>query len=271
MNVVNATDPGGVGFAQYLKEGYLSYLAPVGKGLQIDVGKFVTPMGEEVIESKDNWNYSRGILFTYAIPFYHFGVRTKYTFNDKVSINADLINGWNNIVDNNTGKTGCFTLSLTPNKKFSLVQNYMIGPEMANTNKHFRQLSDTTMTYNPTSKLSLAVNYDYGRGDMPVGFLNPVWWSGVAGYLRYAFTDSVALSTRYEYYDDHDGFTLGTAPAHINEVTETFEKTLHKNFITRLEFRYDNANQPIFAKASTFTDYQPTIALGLIYTFDWKE
>jgi len=79
MNVVNATDPGGLGFAQYLKEAYFSYLAPLGKGLQIDVGKFVTPMGAEVIESKDNWNYSRGLLFNYAIPFYHFGARASPT------------------------------------------------------------------------------------------------------------------------------------------------------------------------------------------------
>ena len=43
-------------------------------------------------------------------------------------------------------------------------------------------------------------------------------------------------------------------------------RSLHKNFITRLEFRYDNANNPLFAKASTFTDYQRTIELGLIYT-----
>ena len=77
MNVVNSTDPGGLGFGQYLKEAYFSYLAPVGKGLQVDAGKFVTPHGAEVIETKDNWNYSRGLLFSYAIPFYHFGVRAK--------------------------------------------------------------------------------------------------------------------------------------------------------------------------------------------------
>ena len=77
MNVVNSTDPGGLGFAQYLKEAYFSYLAPVGKGLLFDFGKFVTQHGAEVIESKDNWNYSRGLLFTYAIPFYHFGLRAK--------------------------------------------------------------------------------------------------------------------------------------------------------------------------------------------------
>src|ERR1019366_2297830 len=52
MNAVNGTTPGTLGFAQYLKEAYFSYLMPVGKGLQVDVGKYVTPMGSEVIESK---------------------------------------------------------------------------------------------------------------------------------------------------------------------------------------------------------------------------
>src|SRR5208337_5200496 len=54
MNVVNSAEPGELAFGQYLKEAYGSYLAPVGKGLQIDFGKFVTPAGAEVIESKDD-------------------------------------------------------------------------------------------------------------------------------------------------------------------------------------------------------------------------
>ena len=106
MNTVNGSEPAaGLGFDQYLKEAYFSYLAPVGKGLQIDVGKFVTPHGAEVIETKDNWNYSRGLLFSYAIPYYHFGMRAKYSFNDKYSLTGYFVNGWNNVVDNNTGKT----------------------------------------------------------------------------------------------------------------------------------------------------------------------
>ena len=71
----------------------------------VDVGKFVTPMGAEVIESKDNWNYSRDFLFTRAIPFYHFGARAKYTFNDKYSATGYVLNGWNNIVDSNSGQS----------------------------------------------------------------------------------------------------------------------------------------------------------------------
>ena len=74
-------------------------------------------MGAEVIETKDNWNYSRGLLFTYAIPFYHFGVRAKYAFNDKYSLTGFLVNGWNNVVDNNSGKTYGVAVAGLPRQK----------------------------------------------------------------------------------------------------------------------------------------------------------
>ncbi|HEX5482508.1 MAG TPA: outer membrane beta-barrel protein, partial [Terriglobia bacterium] len=216
MNVVNASDPGGLGFAQYLKEAYASYLVPVGKGLQIDFGKFVTPAGAEVIETKDDWNYSRGFLFSYAIPFYHFGLRAKYALNDKVSLTGYLVNGWNDVVDNNTGKTYGLSLAWNPSKKFSLIENYLAGPEMADRNSPWRQLTDTVAQYNVTSKLSLLGNFDWGGGDLVPGRTGAAFWTGVAGYVRYAFNDRYTLATRYEYYDDHDGFTTGTAQ-NLNE------------------------------------------------------
>jgi len=278
-NVVNSTDPAGLNFAQYLKEVYGSYLAPVGKGLEIDFGKFVTQHGAEVIESKDNWNYSRSLLFTYAIPFYHYGLRAKYVFNDKYQLSAYVVNGWNNQVDNNTGKTFGVQLGWNPNKKFSLVQNYMIGAEETKNNSNPRQLWDTVATYSPTGKLSLMLNFDYGRGDRVTGVPNPVWWSGVASYLRYQFNDNYALSTRYEYYNDPFGFTtFVTQPPpfpgygqHINEVTETFERKIHTNLITRLEYRRDMASRPTLYKGTTPVDYQDTLTAGLIFTFDLKE
>jgi hypothetical protein len=269
-NVVNSTEPGGLGFAQYLKEGYISYLAPVGRGLQIDFGKFVTPHGAEVIETKDNWNYSRGLLFNYAIPFYHFGLRAKYAFSDKFWVTGDVINGWNNIVDNNTGKTYGASFGWTPSKKVSIVQNYMAGPETFQDNSHWRQLSDTVVTYTATSKLSLMANYDYGRGDLPQTATRVVMWTGVAGYIRYAFNDRYALATRYEYFDDRNGFNTGT-PQHFNEFTGTFERIVAKHLITRWEYRRDMSNRLTFAKGGTFTDHQDTLSGGLVYVFDVKD
>jgi hypothetical protein len=279
MNTVNGSEPqAGLGFDQYLKEAYFSYLAPVGKGLQIDVGKFVTPHGAEVIETKDNWNYSRGLLFSWAIPYYHFGARAKYTFNDKYSLSGFFVNGWNNVVDNNTGKTYGIGVTWNPNKKFGIGQNYMAGPEQNNINSTWRQLADTVITYSPTSKLSFILNGDYGRGDRFVtdtetgSLSHPVYWTGVAGYVKYAFNGTSAFATRYEYYDDHDGFTIGTlVPTHFNEFTTTFERIVAHHIISRFEFRRDMSNQPTFLKGLTPVKDQNTMTAGLVYTFDSRE
>jgi putative OmpL-like beta-barrel porin-2 len=279
MNTVNGSEPqAGLGFDQYLKEAYFSFLAPVGKGLQFDVGKFVTPHGAEVIETKDNWNYSRGLLFTLAIPYYHFGARAKYTFNDKYALSGFFVNGWNNVVDNNTGKTYGIGFTWNPYRKFGIGQNYMAGPEQNNINSSWRQLTDTVITYSPTSKLSFIINGDYGRGDRFVtdtetgSLSHPVYWTGVAGYIKYAFSGTSSFSTRYEYYNDHDGFTTGTmVNTHVNEFTTTLERLVAHHIISRLEFRRDMSNQPTFLKGVTPVKDQNTMTAGLVYTFDSRE
>ncbi len=99
---------------------------------------------------------------------------------------------------------------------------------------------------------------------------NPVFWTGGAGYVRYAFNDKYAVATRYEYYDDHDGFTTGTAQ-HINGATGTLERKIAGSLITRLEYRRDMSNRPSFLKGIRPVRQQDTVAGALIYTFDVKE
>jgi hypothetical protein len=289
MNLVNSSEigsplipgtplgaPAVSNFDQYLKEGYLEYLAPAGKGLKIDVGKFVTNAGAEVIESKDNWNYSRGLLFSWAIPYFHFGARASYTFNDKVSVGASLVNGWNDSVDNNTGKTVGLSLTVNPNKKLSIIENYYGGPEHLNYNGSFRNLSDTVITYTPTAKLSLMANYDYGRDHIvnsavtgvPPFFVGPrAVWSGLAGYLKYALDDKWAVALRGEYFDDNQGFSTGTSQE-LNEFTATLQRTIAKAIITRLEFRRDSSDARVFPRGlNQFVSGQNTVTLGVIYAF----
>jgi Putative beta-barrel porin-2, OmpL-like. bbp2 len=256
---------------QYVKEAYFSYLAPVGKGLQFDVGKFVTPAGAEVIETKDNFNYSRGILFSYAIPYYHFGMRAKYAFNSKYSLTGYFVNGWNDVIDNNSGKTYGASFAWTPNAKWSITQNYLAGPEANNNNSNWRHLVDTVVSYNATKKVSLLANYDYGTGDHIPGVAPAVYWTGFAGYFKYALNDKYSVASRYEYYNDHYGFTTGT-PGHIQEVTGTFEHPVATHILTRLEYRHDQANNPIFNKGtSRLVNGQDTATAGLIFIFDSRE
>ena len=51
---------------KHILQAYVSVLA--GSKLQLDVGKFLTPLGAEVVASQDNWNYSRSVAVRLRDP-----------------------------------------------------------------------------------------------------------------------------------------------------------------------------------------------------------
>jgi hypothetical protein len=235
----------------------------VGDKLQLDAGKFVTIHGAEVIESQDNWNYSRSTLFGYAIPFYHFGVRASLPLNDKLSLTGLVVNGWNNGSEM-FGDTPClgFGATFKPTSKVTWIGNFMVGQEVPVTTDD-RILFDTTLTIALTDKLSLMANYDYGEeGD--------VSWSGIAAYAKYQARPNWALVGRYEYLDDEDGgFML------IGQKAQTFTLTsdhlVAGGLRVRLEYRGDFTDDPFFLdEDGDLKDSQSAFIVGLVYTFGGK-
>jgi len=265
--MVQSYEPGTSPVLENIEEGFISYLAPVGKGLQVDVGKFVTQHGAEVIEAKDNWNYSRSLLFALAIPYYHAGVRVSYSPGSKVSLMGNIVNGWNNVSENNSAKTYGAQVTLKPTAAFTLVQNYMAGPEQPNDSVDWRQLADTVATYTVTPKFSLMANYDYGTDTVSGA---RVHWDGVGGYARYQANKYVALSPRVEWYSDPSGFTTGTVQA-LKEVTGTLELKPTDTFMWRIEYRTDFSDSAVFKTSEgELQKTQSSIAFGLLYSFSFK-
>ena len=84
-------------------------IAVLGK-LTLDFGKFYTTAGAEVLPANKNWLYSRSILFN-NIPLLHTGARANFKVNDMLSLQASVVNGWNDDPDFNAHKT--FGLSAT--------------------------------------------------------------------------------------------------------------------------------------------------------------
>jgi hypothetical protein len=265
--IVNAAEPGGTTIFQNIGQAYLSYLVPAGSGLQIDFGKFVTPAGFEVIKTKDNWNYSRSLLFALAIPYYHMGVRATYPIGDKFTLAGLLVNGWNNVVDNNTGKTVAVQATVKPMGSLAIVETYIGGPEQTDDNKNWRQLSDTVVTYTVTSHMSLGGNYDYGQ-DKQTGA--KVKWQGFAGYARFQPATWFALSPRAEIYDDSEGFTSGMAQK-VKEITLTGELKSKDGVTFRLEYRRDFSDIGFFLKnAAVHSKQQNIFTAGVVYGFSTK-
>jgi hypothetical protein len=243
---------------KHVQQAYLSLLT--GK-VQWDVGKFVTPIGAEVIESQDNWNYTRSILFGYAIPFYHVGVRGAWAVNDKVSLTGFLLNGWNNGSELNGAKTFALNATLKPSTKLTWYLNYMGGEEVPDGDT--RHLFDTTASWSATDRLSLMGNFDYGKeGDVE-------WW-GLAAYAKYQAKPEWALVGRYEYVDDTEGgfMLLGTTG---QSVTVTSDHLVAGGLKARLEYRTDFADQPVFPTDDGVPKKsQTTLTVGLVYGFGGK-
>jgi Putative beta-barrel porin-2, OmpL-like. bbp2 len=250
-----------------IEEGFISYLAPLGKGLQFDVGKFVTQHGAEVIEAKDDWNYSRSLLFALAIPYYHAGVRATYSPNAKVTLMGTVVNGWNNVAENNSGKTVGAQIVFKPTAALSLVQNYMAGPEQPDNAHDWRHLADTVVTFTVNPRFSLMGNYDYGTDTVDGA---KVHWQGLAGYAKFQANKWLAFSPRFEWYDDASGFTTGTVQ-NLKEITATLELKPTDTFIWRIEYRTDLSDSPVFPTHSgALQKTQSSIGFGVLYSFSTK-
>ena len=77
---------------QMLQQGYVSLFFPVAKGLIVDAGKMATHIGNEVLDSKDNMNYTIGYIFFNTIPFIHTGMRATVTWTDRLSTGLYIYN-----------------------------------------------------------------------------------------------------------------------------------------------------------------------------------
>jgi hypothetical protein len=255
---ISSTDRAPEGF-RYFEQAYVSVKPKSWKGLEIDLGKFTTSAGAEVIEANANWNYTRSLLFAWALPYYHFGVKTSIPIG-KFTGGFQVVQGWNNVYDNNSAKTLGFTGAYAW-KKATWSNNYYVGPENTKTNDGIRHLYDTTLLISQTEKLSYYFNFDYGQN----GFkgLPAAKWGGFAAATRYAITPKFAVSARGEYFDDAEGFSTGTTQ-HLGEFTLTGEYIPFKYLITRAEFRNDWSNKNFFENKGTGSKTQPTLVFAMM-------
>lgn len=240
-------------------------------GAEFDLGQFVTSAGAETIEAKDNWNYSRSILFAWAIPYYHFGLRTSVPATKTWTPGLQIVNGWNNVVNNEGGPTVGLTSAWTKTK-YTWSLNVYTGPEKSAGVGEYRNLIDTTLLLTPSAKFNAYINYDYGRNHTDAystkGVTTPssvADWQGIALAAHQALARASAVSARWEFFNDAEGFATGTAQ-HVQEGTGTFEhRWWADRFLGRLEYRHDWSNQDFFHKGGNrLVNAQSTLTGGVI-------
>lgn len=299
---ITATTDGDTADQITMVESYIDVVAPLnfigdneilGDTIDFKAGRFVTLAGAEVIRATDNWNISRGLLFQLGEPLTHTGLRSTYKlFNDKLTTYLGLVNGWDNVIDNNQYKTIETGFSFSPLENVNWTTAMYIGPENTQTSGHKRFLVSNVLGWDATDKLAFKAEFTVGSEsrvsnllrDTPGGGVDGneitnqnASWYGLAGYVRYELTEKWGMSYRLELFRDPDFFRTAaenggglTSAARVGQSASTWEMTfgtdykMYENLTGRLEYRFDKANvdQPFNSDS-----YQSTIGAELIYQF----
>ncbi len=250
---------------RYVPQAYVSYKPGALKGAQFDIGKFYTSAGAELTENNLTWNYSRSLMYANG-PYYHFGFRSSIPIGAHFTTGFHLVNGWNNVDDNNSGKTIGIPVAVTFDK-FSWFNTYYGGTETSSVNEGFRNFNSSVINFTPNSRITSYWQFDYGTEKVKIGG-GSYDWIATGGAVQFKLTDKIAVTPRWEYYYDKDGFITGTSQK-LKEFTITGEYRFVENFFTRLEYRRDWSNVPVFERGTVTgaTKNQDTFVIGLVAYF----
>ncbi|RMH09177.1 MAG: porin [Nitrospirae bacterium] len=274
------------------QEVYAQYILPIGKGIDLRLGRMNSLIGYEVIESPYNPNFSRSWLFGFGQPFTTTGIRAAYALTDSVSFAVGAINAFNGVTsDFNNSKSVESALYLTPMDGLNITLYGFWGPEGAvGVNNADRVLGGGIVDVQATDALELVVEAYYANqaNASGTGTAN-ARWNGVAGYVIYDFTEQWGVRIRGEIWEDAAGtmscfgFTgkpkagacvgaTGTTsaprtPQTLWETTFTLQYMPVPSLMTRFEFRYDKSDKNTFQFGTRAANHQETLAAEVVYLF----
>ncbi len=287
------------------QELYAEYIVPVGNGLKVQVGKINTLLGYEVINSWENPNFSRTFMFGLSQAFTTTGVRFTYQFHPMVTASIGLINGWDNVDDNNKSKSFEWLLALTPHERFGVSFYGSYGAEQTNSQGAApattgadptakRTVVGSIITLKATDKDTVILEPYYGNegNASTVSQSHNARWNGLGAYLIHDFDEQWSARFRGEIWEDAGGARTCTGGVNFAGGTNTcfgspvggaagaggIAQTLWENtytlqyrpfpsLITRTEFRYDHSNKNVFLYGSRPANHQETLSFQVVYLF----
>lgn len=232
---------------KYLQQAYAGHRFGVGRGLVVQAGLFLSPVGPETIPVLENWSWSRSNLF-FGLPFYHAGVRATQALTEAWSLELWLVNGWNSVVDNNRGKSVALRLALTTAELQASVM-YLGGPERpegAPEGQPWRHLFDAHATWSMASRVALQV---HGNAGVEANRMGTSWWWAGAAAVRVQPFERTFLVVRGDVFHESApavASRLFWPVAWVASITATLERRLAEQSVVRLEYRHDEAAGPLY-------------------------
>lgn len=205
------------GLFKSIYEAYIGY--NISKRVWIDAGIFTSHIGAESAMSFDNLTLSRSMMADNT-PYFESGVKATYQVNDKLTVTGLVLNGWQNIQDNNNNKAVGTQIQYKPNKNLLLNSSTFYGKEAGayeningitstdslSTQRFFHNFY-TQLTIG--KRISVLAVFDIGIQAKRTESGNYVWYNPNF-IVRCLLTDVVSCSGRVEYYNDKNGVIINS-------------------------------------------------------------
>jgi hypothetical protein len=243
-----------------------------GNGLQFKVGRIPTLLGLEVIETYANPNWSEGNQFIYVENFTGTGLSAETKFNNYVDVQLRVINGWDQVADNNSHKSLMGRVGLYPNALTSLGIVAYWGAEEPGNNSANRYGFEGLL-WRKLGKAAVWVQGDYGTEQANAALPDPTqdakWWA-LGGWVTYDLSATAGLALRGDYVNDENGArssgVFGFQPntgQKFGSATATLNIKAWPSAVVRPELRYDRSTLPTFNGKKD----QITVALAVAYLY----
>jgi hypothetical protein len=255
----------------YVEQAFVTVVVPLSRDVSFDAGRFATPVGLEDNETLSNWNYSRSLLYSWAEPSLHTGVRASAQMSDAWAVSAFWVNGWNSVVVRGNGmRSVAGAVSWKPSAQAELALVYMAGLERPPTELSaplsMRHMVSGYVIYRFTPRVLGALASDYGHDEAAGG----VSWWGTSAYARVAALSWLFATVRAEYLADADGFVtaLRQRVAGVTTTVAAQHKVGPVLLDVRLEYRHDASSVPAFdGTRRDMLRHQDSVTMGLLATF----
>ena len=255
--------------AQHIYEAYGGF--KIGDRCWLDGGVFSSHIGYESAISMDNMTLTRS-LNAENTPYYESGLRFTANVSAKWTFAGFILNGWQNIRDQNRGKAIATQVQFKPAANIVFNSSTYLGNDKPDSAKQYRYFHDFYILWDISPRLKSGLVYDVGiEQKFPGSKSYTSSWYNYSLIMRYLLLSKLAMAARAEYYHDPTEIIVKT---HTPDGFQTMGYSINldyipeKNFLLRLEAKYYKSQDKIYEFGNSgLTNNNTTLTGSMVIAF----